>query len=72
MNEMLASAPKVSVSLLNSVFSSDTGLFLTSTISLRRVKNAVHRFLDEDDTRIRRRDETQGDSLRPERAPVLK
>ena len=72
MNEMLASAPKVSVSPLNSVFPSDTELFLTSTISLRRVKNAVHRFLDEDDTRIRRCDETQGNSLRPERTPSLK
>lgn len=72
MNEMLASAPKVSVSPLSSVFSSDTGLFLTSTIGLRRVKNAVHRFLNEDDTRIRGRDKTQGNSPRPESPPFLK
>ena len=53
MNEMLASAPKVFASHLNSVFSSDAGLFLTSTLSHWSIKNSVHRFLDEDDSRIR-------------------
>ena len=53
MNEMLASAPKVFASHLNSVFSSDAGLFLTSILSHWSIKNSVHRFLDEDDTRIR-------------------
>ena len=53
MNEMLASAPKVFASHLNSVFSSDAGLFLTSPLSHWSIKNSVHRFLDEDDTRIR-------------------
>ena len=53
MNEMLASAPKVFASHLNSVFSSDAGLFLTSILSHWSLKNSVHRFLDEDDTRIR-------------------
>ena len=53
MNEMLASAPKVSASHLNSVFSSDAGLFLTSPLSHWSIRNSVHRFLDEDDSRIR-------------------
>ena len=50
---MLASAPKVFASHLNSVFSSDAGLLLISTLSHWSIKNSVHRFLDEDDTRIR-------------------
>ena len=53
MNEMLASAPKVFASHLNSVFSSDAGLFLTSPLSHWSIKNSVHRFLDGDDSRIR-------------------
>ncbi len=50
---MLASAPKVFASHLNSVFSSDAGLFLTSPLSHWSIRNSVHRFLDEDDSRIR-------------------
>jgi len=50
---MLASAPKVFASHLNSVFSSDAGLFLTSILSHWSIKNSVHRFLDGDDSRIR-------------------
>ena len=57
MNEMLASAPKVFASHLNSVFFSDAGLFLTSTLSHWSIKKSVHRFLDVafpgDDSRIR-------------------
>ena len=56
MNEMLASAPKVFASHLNSVFFSDAGLFLTSTLSHWSNIKSVHRFLDVafpgDDTRI--------------------
>ena len=50
MNEMLVSAPEVFASHLNSVFSSDAGLLLISTLSHWSIKNSVHRFLDEDDT----------------------
>ena len=54
---MLASAPKVFASHLNSVFFSDAGLFLTSPLSHWSIRNLVHRFLDVafpgDDSRIR-------------------
>ena len=50
---MLASAPKVFASHLNSVFFSDAGLFLTSILSQWSIENSVHRFLDEDDTCFR-------------------
>ncbi|MDE0197348.1 MAG: hypothetical protein OXK78_04080 [Caldilineaceae bacterium] len=53
MNEMLASAPKPSAPNLNSVFSSDAGLLLTSTLSHWSIKKSVHCDLDEDNCRIR-------------------
>ncbi len=57
MNEMLTSAPKVFASQLNSVFFSDAGLFLTSTLSHWSIRKSVYRFLDVafpgDDSRIR-------------------
>ena len=53
MNEMLASAPKLSASIVNSVFSSDADLLLTSTRNHWSFKNSVHWVLDEDDSRIR-------------------
>ncbi len=52
MNEMLASAPKLSASIVNSVFSSDADLLLTSTRNHWSFKNSIHRFLDEDNSRI--------------------
>ena len=53
MNEMLASAPKLSASIVNSVFSSDADLLLTSTPNHWSFKNSVHWVFDEDDSRIR-------------------
>ena len=53
MNEMLTPAPKASAPNLNSVFSSNAGLLLDSTLSRWCTRNAVHRLLDEGDSRIR-------------------
>ncbi len=53
MNEMLTLSPKKSAPNLNSIFPSDAGLLLTSSLSHWSIKNAVHFVLDEDDSRIR-------------------
>ena len=53
MNEMLTLAPKASAPNPNSIFPSDAGLLLTSTLSHWSIENAVHWVLDEDDSRIR-------------------
>ncbi len=54
MNEMLTSAPKASAPNLKSVSFSDAGLLLDSTLSQSSTRNAVHRLLDEGDSRIGR------------------
>ena len=53
MNEMPASAPKAFASDVNSIFSSDAKLLLTSTLSHRSTENSVYWLLDGDDSRIR-------------------
>ena len=53
MNEMPASAPKAFASDVNSIFSSDAKLLLTSTLSHRSTENSVCWLLDGDDSRIR-------------------
>ena len=53
MNEMSASAPKAFASDVNSIFSSDAKLLLTSTLSHRSTENSVYWLLDGDDSRIR-------------------
>ena len=53
MNEMPASAPKAFASDVNSIFSSDAKLLLTSTLSHRNTENSVYWVLDGDDSRIR-------------------
>ena len=53
MNEMPASAPKSFASDVNSIFSSDAKLLLTSTLSHRNTENSVYWLLDGDDSRIR-------------------
>ena len=53
MNEMPASAPKAFASDVNSIFSSDAKLLLTSTLSHRNTENSVYWLLDGDDSRIR-------------------
>ena len=50
---MLTSAPKASAPNLNSVFPSDAGLLLTSTLSHWSIENAVQWVLDEANSRIR-------------------
>lgn len=52
-NEMRTSAPKASAPNLNSVFSSNAGLFLNSTFNQLSTRNAIHRLLNVDDSRIR-------------------
>ena len=51
MNEMLTLAPKASAPNPNSIFPSDAGLLLTSTLSHWSIENAVHWVLVEDDSR---------------------
>ena len=51
MNARFASAPQVCGSNLNSVFSSDAKLLLTSTLSRWTKESSVHWVLDEDDSR---------------------
>ena len=53
MNEMPASAPKSFASDVNSIFSSDAKLLLTSTLSHWSIENSVYWLLDGDDSRIR-------------------
>ena len=53
MNEMPASAPKSFASDVNSIFSSDAKLLLTSTLSHWSIENSVYWVLDGDDSRIR-------------------
>ncbi len=56
MNEMPASAPKVVASDVNFIFSSDSKLLLTSTLSHRSTENSVCRLLHGDDSRTRQID----------------
>jgi len=56
MNEMPTSAPKASASDVNSIFSSDAKLLLTSTRSHRSTGNSVYWLSDGDDSRIRQID----------------
>ena len=53
MNDRLTPAPKASAPNLNSVFSSNAGLLLDSTLKHWSTRNPVHRVLDEGDSRIR-------------------
>ena len=53
MNEMRTSAPKAYAPNLNSVFSSNAGLLLNSTFNQLSTRNAIHRLLNVDDSRIR-------------------
>ena len=53
MNEMPTSAPKAFASDVNSIFSSDAKLLLTSTLSHRNSENSVYWVLDGDDGRTR-------------------
>ncbi len=53
MNEMPTSAPKALASDVNSIFSSDAKLLLTSTLSHRSTENSVFWLLDGDDSRTR-------------------
>ncbi len=53
MNEMPASAPKSFAPDVNSFFSSDAKLLLTSTLNHWSIENSVHWLLDGDDSRIR-------------------
>ena len=53
MNEMPVSAPKAFASDVNSIFSSDAKLLLTSTLSHRSIENPVYWVWDGDDGRTR-------------------
>ena len=53
---MPASAPKAVASDVNSIFSSDAKLLLTSTLSHRSTENSVCWLLDGDDSRTRQVD----------------
>ncbi len=53
MNELPTSAPKAFASDVNSIFSSDAKLLLTSTLSHRSTENSVYWVWDGDDGRTR-------------------
>ncbi|MCY3897174.1 MAG: hypothetical protein OXF86_01280 [Caldilineaceae bacterium] len=53
MKELLTLTSKAPAPNLNSVPSSDAGLFLTFPRSYWSIRNAAHRVLDDDDLRIR-------------------